>query len=131
MSDIYTSVKRVPKSLYPAVVVLKSAYTFLERAYLHIDESESEWIISIEAKEDALDASSLLSEFENELITQSVRERVYQETKTIREVLMARAMASTMIDTRDPIETIQAEQSDISEEELQIILKDWFEDHAE
>lgn len=119
--------KQIPKALYSSTVVLKAAYAFLDRAYVHISDDETEWTLSIKYKESVTSKDIFLMEIENELIAQAVRERVFQQTKTIREMLMARAMTSTVIDTEDPIQKMQAENQDISDEELDSILKSWFE----
>ena len=58
---------------------------------------------------------------------QALREQVYRRTKTLREILLARAMTSTMIDREDPVKAVEAEATDISPDELKEILTDWFE----
>ncbi len=125
MFDIKLSVS---KELYSSTSVLKAAYTFLGEAYFHISENGSCWDVGIEAK-DSSRSSSLSADFENELIAQAVRERVFQQTKSIREMLVARAITSTMIDTEDTLLRIQEEGQDISEDELDTILKSWFDQH--
>ena len=65
----------------------------------------------------------------NELISQAVRWNVYQQTHTLRELLMARAMTSTMIDDNDPMERIAGDQADIDENELNSILTNWFDSY--
>ena len=70
-----------------------------------------------------------MGEFENELISQAVRWNVYQQTHTLRELLMARAMTSTMIDDNDPMERIAGDQADIDENELNSILTNWFDSY--
>ncbi len=125
MFDIKLSVS---KELYSSTSVLKAAYTFLGEAYFHISENGSCWDVGIEAK-DSSRSSALSADFENELIAQAVRERVFQQTKSIREMLVARAITSTMIDTEDTLLRIQEEGQDISEDELDTILKSWFDQH--
>ena len=68
-----------------------------------------------------------MKEFENELLSQTVRLQVFNRTRSIREILLARAMTSTLLNEKDPIAKIQAEQCDISQEELESILTDWFD----
>ena len=119
--------KPVPKEMYSSTAILKSAYSFLDRAYIHIADVDSNWVISFEPKE--LMADTLLLEFENELIAQSVRERVMQNTKAIRELLIARAVASSVVDEEDPVERMQEESYDIPAEELESIMTNWFDIH--
>lgn len=121
---MYEFQRRLPKSLHPSIAILKSAYMFLERAYVHIEETEDEWVVHLSPKRDM---DFLSEEFENEAIAQTLREQVYQRTKTLREILLARAMTSTMIDRQDSLQQLEREEADISPQELDDILTDWFE----
>lgn len=115
----------VTKQIYSSTAALKAAYSFLDRAYIHIADAGEDWEISFEPKTDGQD--TLPAEFENELIAQTVRERVAKGTRTIREMLMARALASSVIDEEDPIARMQAEDDDIPSEEPEDILTSWFD----
>ena len=44
----------VLKSVYPPEVVMKTAYLFLEQAYIHLQEDSTSWIVHLTSKEDAL-----------------------------------------------------------------------------
>ena len=116
------------KSLYSSTAVLKAAYSFLDRAYFHVGDNGPCWEVLIKSKS-GTDTQQMVSEFENEIISQAVRERVFNQTKSIREMLIARAITSTMIDTEDTTQRIQVENDDVSDEELDTILKSWFEQH--
>ena len=118
----------VEKSLYPAQTVLKAAYAFIDSCYIHVEEEETKWVIKICTK-DGTDAEEhrLKERFENELISQTVRLTVYQQTHNIREMLLARAMSSAMIVEDAPGNQIIHEESDISSEELDDILTSWFD----
>lgn len=124
---MYNLSKRVSKELYSSTVVLKAAYSFLERCYIHIEDDGSDWFISAKLKDEAEFSEQLMLELENELIAQAVRERVITQTKSIREILMARAMSSTLIDTEDSVKRIKEESGDISDDELKSILTSWFD----
>lgn len=112
------------KSLYPKIAILKAAYTFTDRAYIHLDADDNYYYVRIEPKDDhePLDEQS----FTNEMISQSLRHEVYQETKNIRELMLARAMATTVIAEPAP-EIVTPPETGFSESE---ILKDWFVDHG-
>ena len=43
----------------------------------------------------------ILKQFTNEVITQATRYKIMQETKSIRELILGRALASTIIDDSD------------------------------
>ena len=119
----------VTKGMYLPQVILKAAYAFIKDAYIHIDETPDTWIINFSLKNDTGDHAAFMGEFENELISQAVRWNVYQQTHTLRELLMARAMTSTMIDDNDPMERITGDQADIDENELNSILTNWFDSY--
>lgn len=125
---MYQMESKVNKTLYPAMVVLKAAYAFIDRYYVHIDEDEEHWVIRMSAKS-GMTTGDQAAEFENELLSQAVRCQIFEQTKSIREILLARAMASTMVDHEDPISRIQTEQDEISGSELDRILTDWFDDN--
>lgn len=128
---------RFSKELYPKIALLKAAYAFTDRAYLHLDADEANYYVSLVAKEGAQTISE--GDFENEMLCQSLRHEVYSQTKTIRELLMARAMASTVLitdgaqktDLSGPVSTASAEielETDVVEADEKEILSDWFND---
>ena len=110
------------KELYPKVVLLKAAYNFTDNAYLHLDADEEYYYVSITPKDGHTTINA--GTFENEILAQSVRHEVYQNTKNIRELIMARAMATTVIAEKE----ITDENTDITDTQFteEDILKDWF-----
>ena len=118
----------VRKVIFPPEVLLKAAYSFLDTCYIRFDEDADNWIVQISPKKESSVCDNLANEFENELLSQAVRISVYNRTHSIREILLARAMASTMVDEDDPISKIQAEQNNMPDGELEKILTDWFDD---
>lgn len=127
---MYDTTITVSKALFPPEVVLKAAYAFLDRAYLHIEEDPLHWQIQLRCKDAAGSQSADLgAALENELLSQAVRLRVFQQTKPVRELLLARAMSSTLVDDSDPLERIREEIAAVPAEELETILTDWFEQY--
>lgn len=126
---MYTYSIELKKSVYPKVAVLKAAYSFIEENYIHIDDNGESWIVSISAKQEQEYSENIGKDFENDLLAQTVRYSVYQETHTIRELLLARAMTSTMIENAEHVEEPENSNDDISEEQLDEILTSWFENH--
>ena len=110
------------KELYPKIVVLKAAYNFTDRAYLHLDADDSYYYVDLTEK---AGENITENEFENEMLAQSVRHEIYLQTKTIRELLLARAMATTVITDREMAEEQITGAEDNGFEESDI-LKDWF-----
>lgn len=110
---------RFAKNLYSKVALLKAAYSFTDKYYLHLDEDGEEYMVEIIPKKKGDDISA--GEFENEMLAQAVRYEVYTQTKDIRKLLVARAMASTVVGDEE-IEENNEDAGDIG-----AILKDWFE----
>ena len=111
------------KELYPKIALLKAAYSFTDKAYLHLDADSSYYYVSLAPKGDM--PPDLEERFTNEMLAQCVRHEVYLQTKNIRELLVARAMASTVIERTPKDEsTLIAGAEDASS-----ILTDWFDSH--
>ena len=108
------------KELYSKTALIKAAYNFTDEAFLHLDTDEKYYYVDIIPKE----SNSELTEerFTNEMLAQSVRHEVYLQTKNIRQLLLARAMATSIIVDDENNET------DIAEDQFSEgdILKDWF-----
>lgn len=109
----------VPKDIYPKVAVMKAAYQFTDVAYIYIQQSEQDYIIDITAKT-ATDRITE-EEFKNELLSQAVRYELYKQTQDVRQLIITRALASTIVGEQKEI--IQPSQ-EFSEDD---ILKDWFD----
>ena len=110
--------------MYPKEAVLKAAYSFIDNYYIKLYMEEDTYKVEFYPKKDNY-ASQVVQEFENELLAATVRYKVYQRTHVIREVMLARAMASTMI-MDEPMEILG---SDVEENEsLESILKDWYDE---
>lgn len=110
---------RFSKKIYPISALVKSAYSFTNKAYLHLDEDESDYIVNIVFRDECMFD---YHEFENEMLAQTVRYEVYKQTKDIRKLTVARALASTIIDELPDNEIIEENDADINS-----ILTDWFE----
>ena len=110
---------RFSKNIYPKNALIKSAYNFTDKAYLHLDENADEYIVSIIFKDES---TFDYDEFENEMLTQTVRYEVYKQTKDIRKLTVARALASTVIDELPNDEEVEDNDIDINN-----ILIDWFD----
>lgn len=109
------------KKIYSKVALLKAAYHFTDKAYIHLDSDDSNYIVQIEAKSDTHINEK---DFENEILAQVVRYEVYQQTKNIREISLARALASSVIEENEAGTALVNENISIEN-----ILKDWFDEH--
>ncbi len=123
-------VTMLDRAVYPKEALLKTAYTFIKKYYIHIEQDEKYFKVTITAKGENDLPEMISPEFENELLAQTVRHQVYFQTHTIREILMARAMASTMVMEKDPTDMILEETGFTSKDDLDSILEDWFHHEA-
>ena len=113
------------KELYSKVALIKAAYNFTDIAYVHLDADEDYYYVTIEPKVNSQVVEE--SEFVNEMLAQSVRHEVYQQTKNIRELLLARSMATSII--VDDVRYCEEDEFEaFSEDE---VLKDWFTGNEE
>lgn len=120
-SRIDRMIYRFDKTLYSRIAVLKASYNYTNKAYVHLDSDEEYYIVELEMKQDEDNVSE--KEFENEMLAQSVRHEIYLQTKNIRELMLARALATTVVADIDVEEESELQEDEYSENE---ILKDWF-----
>lgn len=113
------------RELYSKVALIKAAYNFIDIAYIHLDADNEYYYVSIEEKNPVIAISE--SDFVNEMLTQAVRHEIYLQTKSIRELMLARAMATSVV-TRDDTLVPDGTHEAFSEDE---ILKDWFLENDE
>lgn len=110
------------KELYSRVALIKAAYNFTDLAFIHLDADSQYFYADLKMKDSADPISE--DEFVNEMLTQSVRHEVYQQTKDIRELIVARAMATSVVyKSRKTAEQEATPEREHTEDE---ILKDWF-----
>lgn len=120
----------VLKSVYPPEIMMKTAYLFLDRAYIHLRENDDAWIVQLTSKGGEL-PENIGQEFENALLAESVREITYRKTHNLREIILARAMASSIISCSDVIKDVETAQEKQDDDKLSDILTDWFEKYEE
>ena len=122
-------------TLYPKEALIKACYAFLDKCYFHLGIKEKQYVVEISSKDTEIDEDKIKKELENELLAQTLRITVANKTRNIRELILARAMASTIIDEEnqysDKLSSQQnnkgATASSIEDdEELREILQDWF-----
>lgn len=118
---------KVLKSLYRSECVLKAAYLFVDKAYILVDEDDKYWLVNLHVKNDEDNLDELEGKFMNELLEQVVRINVYSQTKNIREMLIARAISTSIIDDRDKDALVAYDT--IDENEFKNVLTDWFDKH--
>lgn len=114
------------RELYSKTALLKAAYFFSDRSYIHLDADETYFYVSLTPKPEEEAVSE--EEFTNEMLAQSVRHEVYLQTRNIRELLLARAMSTSLVTGKEVVTDDFTPKETFSED---AILKDWFEEHDE
>lgn len=103
----------VDLEVYPLAVLLKVAHKFTDRCYLHLQfEGESAVGVRFRGKKGA-DCTSVAGDFCNELIDQTLRLQVNQETEEVRNLILAHALSNTNLlhpelEIQDPREDAHA-----------------------
>ena len=109
------------KEVYNKDALLKAAYSYTDRAYIHIDVDENNYIVDVNMKDNSESNDIKLEAFQNEILAQMVRQDIRRKTKSIRELILARAFSSTMI---SEVPSYQPEEGIV---DIDDILTDWFE----
>ena len=120
------SMRKYSKELYSKDVLMKAAYAFTDRLYIHLDADETHYKVQLISKsEKDKNEEELYAEFENELIAQETRRMIAEQTKNVREMIVARALSSTIVNNveEDNIDLLKNEDTYAAEE----ILQDWFD----
>lgn len=114
---------RFSKDMYSKEALIKAAYQYTPTHYVHLDVDDTSFLVELIPKgaADKID----INEFKNELLVQTLRTLISKETGRIRELVMARAFASTIVE-----EPLHAEPSE-EDFDLDVVLKDWFENYEE
>ncbi|WP_295249473.1 His-Xaa-Ser system protein HxsD [uncultured Catenibacterium sp.] len=111
------------KELYSKTALIKAAYNFTDKAYLHLDADNDYYYVSIVSKNENQEVSE--KEFENEILAQSARHQIYLQTKNIRELMLARAVATSVVTSTEKNTELDTEdETEYNEDE---ILRDWFD----
>lgn len=110
------------KALYPKEAIIKASYFFADKYFISLDADEEYFFVSMDPKCNEFD-QDVEKEILNEVLAQTNRYLISSSTKNIREMIVGRALASTMIDNRDKgyidDESISADD----------ILVNWFDKH--
>jgi len=118
------AVFRLQQAVYPTIAVLKTAFIFIDDYYIYLSMDESELVVTMKRKSSAAVSESVVGEFYNEMLNQLIRLYVSNETKHIRELIIARAIHNACLES----ETAEAPPiSDQSDYHLNDIIQNWFE----
>jgi len=109
---------KISKDMYQKEAITKAAYYFSDDFYFSLDIDDKYYIVNVEAKSNKQFKEK---EFVNEVLVQTTRYNIMMQTKNIRELIIGRALASTIIDDAD---TGFTDDESIDSEK---ILNNWFD----
>lgn len=117
------------KEFYSKEALLKAAYHFTDRAYVYLGVEDGSFFVDFTAKGGTqFDKEKLENEFKNELLAQVIHQTVSKETTVLRELLVARALSSTMVDESISSDAAESPMTEDAQDELDAIAKDWFDE---
>ena len=117
------------KEFYSKEALLKAAYHFTDRAYVYLGVEDGSFFVDFTAKGGTqFDKEKLENEFKNELLAQVIHQTVSKETTVLRELLVARALSSTMVDEGISSDAAARPMTEDAQDELDAIAKDWFDE---
>lgn len=117
------------KEFYSKEALLKAAYHFTDRAYVYLGVEDGSFFVDFTAKGGTqFDKEKLENEFKNELLAQVIHQTVSKETTVLRELLVARALSSTMVDEGISSDAAESPMTEDAQDELDVIAKDWFDE---
>ena len=114
---------RFRREIYSLDSVMRAAYSFTDRVYVHLDADDKEYIVELSEKPGCQLPTA--GDFDNELLGQQIRLSVFEQTKHLRELLYARALATSMVEL--PVSS--TENLRCTGDSEQEVLVDWFEKH--
>lgn len=116
---------KVDDRLFCSEAILKTSYLFIDRYYIYTTYTDDHEIsISIEPKNGNV-LTNVDKDFSNELIAQMVRYNLSISNKSMKELILGRALFSTCIDTAEP--ECQNDDTPLMDYSLDDIAVDWFE----
>ena len=115
----------LPKEIYSLTALIKASYRFTDRAYVRLDATPTHYSVELTPKPNAEPFDE--REFLDEILEESARSIVYRRTKNVRELLVARAVGSSLARIAEPTVDVEEvkERNDLEKERY--LLKDWFE----
>lgn len=78
-------------SSYSHDVIVRTAYDFTDRLFIHIDDDGERATVTLVGKQPDMDLVALIGDFTNALLDHRLRRNIATETKLIREAIVAQA----------------------------------------
>lgn len=115
---------RVNKELYPLRAIYRAAYLFTDKYYIGLDQKEEVYIIKFSAKDRKCDYDDVGS-FQNELLNQSLKSVLSDNTREIRELIVTRALYSSFLPEKNE-EVVATSETSEAEYDLDEIARAWY-----
>jgi His-Xaa-Ser system protein HxsD len=81
---------------YSADAIQRAAYRFSDRLSLDLQRVNGDYACALQLKDELADqADEVLADFRNEVLDQTLRERIRSETEGVRNVILALAFSNT------------------------------------
>lgn len=94
----------VDKNIYSLRSIFSTAYIFLDDFYIFLDQLEDNKItIKIKSKKEGVDLKKIVDDFKNELINCSLRLKISEENRKIREMIVSSALYGRIEQTNKKI----------------------------
>ncbi|MBP6981699.1 His-Xaa-Ser system protein HxsD [Candidatus Gracilibacteria bacterium] len=85
----------VDRTIFSDITILKSAYTFLDRAYFFFQKKDDAMIVQIQPKDsEGWSTEKFALEYSDELLATFLRFQIEKENKEVRETIVRRALGS-------------------------------------
>ncbi len=113
----------IDTNIYNDAVIKKAIYNFIEDRKVILNKINEKTVVVVSKKSND-DIENFVKNFYSELLNESLRFEVMNETKNIRELILGRALYSTCIDTEENEETTEKD----NKYNINDIAKNWFEE---
>ena len=131
------AIVEIDSKIYPVVSIKKAMFNYLNDLYITCQTKRNKIRVLIESKKENLVLEDIIKDFLNDCLRESLRYEIANETKTIRELILGRALYSSCIKIDDTLinnkgndkeEIVLEEDKDFSLEDIAI---NWFDKKKE
>lgn len=122
------------KNIYPQEALVKAAYMYSDRLLFDVNHDDCFYYVEMSVQSNIdMSENEMLEAFKGEVLMQTVRYSISTKTKSVRELILARAFASSLIDESASITQTEDNESsiDLSSSSLESILTNWFDKEHE
>lgn len=131
------AIVEIDSKMYPVASIKKAMFNYLNDLYITCQTKRNKIRVLIESKNENIVLEDLIKDFLNDCLRESLRYEIANETKTIRELILGRALYSSCIRINDNLinnkenykeEIMLEEDKDFSLDDIAI---NWFDKKKE